>query len=145
MDKDRDMRQTPEEENREYYTDPESGLTCFEENGLTFVGEPKSGLFYPTLCFTEPQHALKKWGTMRRNYIRDHKPRLWGVLKIKMDLHSHCYEVEQEALEMHERLLTERMKPYRYLQTEDYMEYLRTLNNMTNQVDEIVSNELIYV
>lgn len=134
-----------EEEKREYYIDSDTGLKCFDENGLTYVEEPESGLFYPNLVLEDSGKKLSKWGMMRLNYIRDHKEKLWSMLIMTMELQSHCYDVEQEALEMHERLLNERMKPYRNLQTEDYAEYLRTLNNMTNQVDEIVAHELIYV
>lgn len=136
-----------EEEKRNYYTDPDTGLKCFDENGLTYVEEPESGLFYPNLILEDSGSGkrLSKWGMMRLNYIRDHKEKLWSMLIMTMELQSHCYDVEQEALEMHDRLLNERMKPYRNLQTEDYAEYLRTLNNMTNQVDEIVAHELIYV
>lgn len=82
---------------------------------------------------------------MRFDYIKEHKPVLWAELTTGLNVMQHCYEVEKAALEMHEQLLNERMKPYKNLQSEDYMEYLKILNNMTNQVDEIVASELIYV
>ena len=139
------MQAVSVEEERTYYTDPDSGLKCFDENGLTYMEEPISGIFYPNLIMEESSRNLSKWGMMRLNHIKDYKMRLWSELTMTMELQNHCFDVEQEALELHERLLNERMKPYRYLQTENYAEYLQTLNNMINQVDEIVGNELIYV
>lgn len=133
------------EEDRNYYIDPESGLKCFDENGLSYVEEPESGIFYPNIVMEESEQNLSKWGMMRLNYIKDHKVVLWSELTMTMELHQHCLAVQEEALEMHQQLLEDRMKPYRYLQTEDYFDYLQTLNNMINQVDEIVANELIYV
>lgn len=142
----KEMMQTVKtEENREYYTDPDSGLRCFDENGLTYVEEPESGIFYPNIIMEESEQSLSKWGMMRLNYIKDHKTVLWSELTLTMELHQHCLNVEEQALEMHQQLLEERMKPYRHLQTEDYFNYLQTLNNMINQVDEVVANELIYV
>lgn len=133
------------EEDRNYYIDSESGLKCFNENELTYVEEPESGIFYPNIVMAESEQSLSKWGMMRLNYIKDHKVVLWSELTMTMELHQHCLDVQEEALEMHQQLLEERMKPYRHLQTEDYFDYLQTLNNMINQVDEIVASELIYV
>lgn len=134
-------------EKREYYIDEKSGLKCFDEGGLTYVEEPQSGLFYPGIVAadSDPMPSLGKWGSLRMNYVKDHKPALWTELVVGLEVNQHCYDVEQEALELHEQLLNERMKPYRHLQAENYAEYLKTLNNITNQVDEIVSSQLIYV
>ena len=143
---DKNIKQNiPKEENRNYYIDSESGLRCFDENGLTYVEEPESGIFYPNIVMEESEQHLSKWGMMRFNYIKNHKIVLWSELTMTMELYPHCLAVQEEALEMHQQLLEDRMKPYRHLQTEDYIDYLQTLNNMINQVDEIVANELIYV
>lgn len=144
MDKEM-MKTVLTEKNRKYYIDPDSGLRCFDENGLTYVEEPESGIFYPNIVMEESEQSLSKWGTMRLNYIKDHKVVLWSELTMTMELHKHCLAVQEEALELHQQLLEDRMKPFHHLQTEDYSDYLQTLNNMINQVDEIVANELIYV
>lgn len=34
---------------REYYIDENSGLKCYDESGLTYIEEPKSGIFYPNI------------------------------------------------------------------------------------------------
>jgi len=135
----------PEEDRRAYYVDERSGLKCFDEDGLTYIEEPESGLFYPNIISEESTLGLSKWGMLRMNYIKEHKPILWTELVLNSEVIRHCYEVEQEALELQQQMLNERMKPYRHLQSENYMEYLQTLNNMTSQVDETVANELVYV
>jgi hypothetical protein len=140
-----ELENVPVEMNRNYYIDSESGLKCFDENGLTYVEEPESGIFYPNIVMEESEQSLSKWGMMRLNYIKDHKTVLWSELTLTMKLYQHCLDVQEEALEMHQQLLEKRIEHYRHLQSEDYFTYLQTLNNMVNQVDEIVASELIYV
>lgn len=68
-----------------------------------------------------------------------------GNKKCNIRNHYHFETFKKKILRMHKKLLTQGVNPYKHLQTDNYVEYLQPLNNITNQVNEVVAAGLIYV
>ena len=97
--------------------------SIFEELGGTYtLGE--DGMYYPNLELpVEEEPHYGKYGRMRMNYIKEHRPGLYTELLFDGKLVSHLNE-ELKAL--------------------DQMIWVGACNNIRNAAEEIVLNELIY-
>jgi len=87
------------------------------------------------------------WGQRRARYLREYKKVLYFNMLTNGALKEHLEEIDISAGEMFERLvqqiklsegITERLKA-------DFpLEWVRCMNNVRNQAEEIVCKELIY-
>ena len=87
------------------------------------------------------------WGMLRHSYLRKYHHGLYTGMLMKGTLNSHLEEIDWQAQEMEQRLIsqlaqqegvTERLK------AEHQMEWVARMNSIRNRADEIVLNELIY-
>ena len=65
------------------------------ENKLTYT---KVGDYYIPNLTIKPSPPIGKYGRMRRDYLRDHRPALYNRLVLREQLQEHCAEVN-EAIE----------------------------------------------
>jgi len=116
------------------------------ENGIDYV--LVGDYYYPDLKLPndeEPHYG--KYGSMRLNYIKEHKKGLYGLLRMKGKLISHLNEIDNSANEQMEILVQQMMKHQgitENLKSEDWLGWVRAVNNIRNAAEEIVYNELIY-
>ena len=88
------------------------------------------------------------YGQMHYRYLRENKPSVLGVMRMKGTLRSYLEEVNANAEEMLARLETEMAKNEgvtEALKRRDQMAWVGAMNNVRSRAMEIVQREVIYV
>lgn len=109
----------------------------------------KCGDYYiPNLVANkEPDVHLSKYGLLHKSYLKEQRSGVYTGLLLNGELLTHCYQVQERALDMMEKLtnqmahtegVTEKLKSY------DQMGWVRQMNNIRNRAEEIVLREVIY-
>ena len=110
-------------------------LTYHEENGYLIpnVATPES-----------PQIGV--WGTRRKEYLRQHRRPIYTALQLAGKLNAHLEEVDRQAREMRELLITQMAEQEgvtEELKARDQMAWIGSLNNIRQRAEEIVYREMI--
>ena len=109
----------------------------------------KSGDYYlPNLVLEDTEEQpIGKYGRMRKRYLKEHRPVLYSNLLLSGKLFQHLAEID-EACEVRMELLTRQMAKREgvteALKADDQMEWVRRMNSIRNQTEEIVLHELVY-
>ena len=88
-----------------------------------------------------------KYGDLRRDYLREHRPGLWMVLVNSGKLGDHLKGVERMAEQRMDTLLPQFMKAAgvtEELKARDQITWLGLMNNCKARVEENIFSELIY-
>lgn len=116
------------------------------ENGIDYIliGD----YYYPDLELPKDEEPhYSKYGSMRLDYIKEHKKGLYSSLRMEGRLIRHLNETNDTANEQMEILvrqmiqcqgITEDMK------SENWLGWLGAVNNIHSAAEEIICNELIY-
>ena len=117
------------------------------KNSLTYT--TTGDYQYPNLTLQNPQsQPLGKYGRMRREYLKEHRPILYSDLILTEQLFPHLSEINQAAQHRFDTMLP-RMMAQRgiteELKARDQMRWVQEMNAIRQTVDEIIRNELIYV
>jgi len=90
---------------------------------------------------------LGRWGSMRLEYLKNHRTTLYMELKQSGELYTHCHETEQCAIERKEFM----MKQFKAknpisedLKNTDPLAWVGHMNALKHQVEEIIKADLIY-
>ena len=102
----------------------------------------------PNLTLENPQmQELGRYGRMRREYLKNHRPILYNRLILSEKLFSHLTEIEETANRRMEQMvdeltrangLTEQMKE------SNPMLWVQTMNNLRAQTEEMILSEMVY-
>lgn len=117
------------------------------ENNLTYT---KSGDYLiPDLTLGETPEAkpLGKYGRMRREYLKEHRPVLWNTLLLSGKLFPHLREIDETANRRLEQMMPELMKSAgvtEELKARDQMKWVGLMNSLKAQAEEIILSELVY-
>ena len=102
----------------------------------------------PDLSLSEQtQTPLGKYGRMRKNYLKEHRPVLWNRLLLSESLYPHLREIDETANRRLEQMMPELMKKNgvtESLKASDPMKWTGLMNNLKPQAEETILNELIY-
>ena len=90
---------------------------------------------------------IGKYGQMRKQYLKEHRPILWNRLILKEQLFPHLQEIDETA---HQRL--DEMLPQMAAQAgvnedlkkKDPMAWAGMMNSLKAQAEEIILNELVF-
>ena len=109
----------------------------------------KSGDYYlPDLRLQTPDLSpLGKYGRMRKQYLKEHRPILFSNLLLSEELYPHLVEINQSCVERMElliRQMADREGVTEALKAADQFEWVRRMNNIRSRAEEIVLNELVY-
>ena len=115
-------------------------------NELTYT---RSGDYLiPDLSLTEqPQAPLGKYGRMRKNYLKEHRPVLWNSLLLSETLYLHLREIDETANQRLEQMMPELMQAAgvtEELKANDPMKWVGLMNSLKAQAEEIILSELVY-
>ncbi len=95
----------------------------------------------------EANIALGKWGMLHKDYLLKHKKVLFTTLLTQGKLYQHCAEVEKQAQDMFETLVTQ-MKEVEgvteQLKEKNQLEWVCRMQNIEARTREFVTTELIY-
>ena len=118
----------------------------FEQNGGTYmqVGD----VLLPDLSVgEEEQRPIRKYGRMRKHYLKEQHPVLYSELLLSGKLNSHLLEID-EACEARMELLALKMAKLEdvteALKASDQMEWVRRMNSIRTRAEESVLNDLVY-
>ena len=116
------------------------------KNELTYT---KMGEYeFPNLTLQNPQQqTLGKYGRMRREYLKNHRPILYNRLILSEKLHSHLTEIEETANRRLEQMMEELVTANNVteqMKSENPMLWVQMMNSLKSQAEEAILSELIY-
>ena len=114
---------------------------------MTSLNYTKAGDYQiPNLTLSEtPQ--IGKYGRMRRNYLKEHRPILYNRLILSEKLYPHLVEIDQTANRRMAQVMDELTKSNgltEALKAADPMRWTGLMNNLKSQAEETILTELIY-
>ena len=94
-----------------------------------------------------PDRSLGKYGLMRLQYLKEHRPIIWAKLVMDGELYSHLLEIEEAANNLLDSMMpgmTKEAGATEELKARDPMRWVGLMNCCKAQVEEIIFAELIY-
>ena len=117
-----------------------------EKNGLNYT---LHGDYYlPDLEINEKEPTYGKYGIMRKQFLKEHRSARYQYLVLTGKLTEHLNQVDKEAREKVEMLveqMVERWGVTEELKTQNQMEWVRRMNNIKANAEEIALKEIIYL
>ena len=103
--------------------------------------------FIPDLELPEEPRPIGKWGRMRREYLKEHKPIQYNCLLLSGELWTYLADLNEQVQDRLEQMI-DQMKMAEgvteELKAADPMAWVGAMNNIRNRADEIILQELIY-
>ncbi len=103
----------------------------------------------PDLGLTdEEQRPLGKYGRMRLNYLKEHRPGLFSSLLLSGKLMAHLHEIDEicnARLELFIPQMQAAEGITEALKATNQLEWVRRMNDIRHQVEETLLDELVYV
>ena len=114
------------------------------ENNLTYTRNGDH--LIPDLKLEETK-PLGRYGRMRRDYLKEHRPVLFNAMMVNGKLYPHLNEIEQTMNRRLEQMMPELMETAgvtEELKARDPMTWVGLMNTCKAQAEEILLTELIY-
>ena len=103
--------------------------------------------FIPDLELPQESRPIGRWGRMRREYLREHKPIQYNCLLLSGKLWTYLADLNEQAQDRLEQMI-DQMKAAEGvtedLKDADPMAWVGAMNNIRNRAEEIILQELIY-
>ena len=117
-----------------------------EKNGLSYT---LCGDYYlPDLVLNEEEPPYGKYGMLRKQFLKEHRPIQYQNLLLSGKLTAHLNQIDQEVTEQVEVLMkqmAEKQGVNENLKRQDQMKWVRLMNNVKASAEEIVMREIVYV
>ena len=117
-----------------------------EKNGMSYT---LHGDYYlPDLVLREEEPTYGKYGMLRKQFLKEHRPIQYQNLLLSGKLTAHLNQIDQEVTEQVEVLMkqmAEKQGVNENLKRQDQMKWVRLMNNVKAGAEEIVMREIIYV
>ena len=95
----------------------------------------------------EPEGELRKFGLMRKHYLKEHRGGIYQGMVLSGTLKEHLLSVQEQA-EMRFDVLVEQMAEREgvteQLKAQDQMIWIRKMNGIRARAEETVREEIIY-
>lgn len=116
-----------------------------ESNGLSYT---LHGDYYlPDLAVNEEEPTYGKYGMLRKQFLKEHRPARYQYLLMTGELMAHLNRVDQEVREQVETLVEqmgERQGVTENLKIQDQMKWIGLMNNIKACAEEIVLKDMVY-
>ena len=117
-----------------------------EKNELNYT---LHGDYYlPDLEINEEEPTYRKYGIMRKQFLKEHRSARYQYLVLTGKLTEHLNQVDKEVREKVEILMEQMAEQWgvtEELKLQDQMEGVRRLNNNQATAEEIALKEIIYL
>nr|WP_300652794.1 TnpV protein [uncultured Anaerobutyricum sp.] len=114
-------------------------------NGLNYTLQ--GDYYFPELIIKEEETTYGKYGILRKNYLKEHKSGYYQYLILTGKLTEHLNQIDKEAVEQVEILVKQMAERYgvtEEMREENWMEWVRRMNEIKNVVEERTLLEMIY-
>jgi len=116
-----------------------------EKNGLSYT---LCGNYYlPDLVLNEEKPTYGKYGMLRKQFLKEHRPARYQYLLLCGKLTEHLNQIDQETREKVEMLTEQMLKKQGVndnLKRQDQMMWVRLMNNIKFSAEEIVLKNMVY-
>ena len=117
-----------------------------EKNGLNYT---LHGDYYlPDLEINEEEPTYRKYGIMRKQFLKEHRSARYQYLVLTGNLTEHLNQVDKEVREKVEILMEQMAEQWgvtEELKMQDQMEWVRRLNNIQATAEEIAYKNIIFM
>ena len=117
-----------------------------EKNELNYT---LHGDYYlPDLEINEEEPTYRKYGIMRKQFLKEHRSARYQYLVLTGKLTEHLNQVDKEVREKVEILMEQMAEQWgvtEELKMQDQMEWVRRMNNIQATAEEIALKEIIYI
>ena len=117
-----------------------------EKNGLNYT---LHGDYYlPDLEINEEEPTYRKYGIMRKQFLKEHRSARYQYLVLTGKLTEHLNQVDKEVREKVEILMEQMAEQWgvtEELKMQDQMEWVRRLNNIQATAEEIAYKNIIFM
>ena len=117
-----------------------------EKNELNYT---LHGDYYlPDLEINEEEPTYRKYGIMRKQFLKEHRSARYQYLVLTGKLTEHLNQVDKEVREKVEILMEQMAEQWgvtEELMMQDQMEWVRRMNNIQATAEEIALKEIIYL
>ena len=117
-----------------------------EKNRLSYT---LHGDYYlPDLEINGEEPIYGKYGIMRKQFLKEHRSARYQYLVLIGKLTEHLNQVDKEAREKVEMLVEQMAEQWgvtKELKMQDQMEWVRRMNNIKANAEEIALKEIIYL
>lgn len=100
----------------------------------------------PELEMEQPR-SLGKYGLLRLEYLKEHRPILYNRMLLEGTLSQHLTEIDRAAAQRLELLMPQFQNPMGInegLKASDPMKWVGLMNNAKAKAEEVILSELIY-
>ena len=101
----------------------------------------------PNLTLETVPYANGKWSRLRKKHLETHRKGLYSCLLLSGKLPAHLDDVQRSAEQRLETIIAQMVKDASIneaLKADDQMEWVRSMNSIRAQAEEIILRELIY-
>ena len=117
-----------------------------ESNGLSY--RLHGDYYLPDLAVNEEEPTYGKYGMLRKQFLKMHRPARYQYLLMTGKLTGHLNQVDQDVREKVETLvkqIAEKHGVTEELKMQDQMKWVGLMNNIKVCAEEIVLKEIIYM
>ena len=104
--------------------------------------------YLPDLEINEEEPTYRKYGIMRKQFLKEHRSARYQYLVLTGKLTEHLNQVDKEVREKVEILMEQMAEQWgvtEELKMQDQMEWVRRMNNIQATAEEIALKEIIYL
>ena len=117
-----------------------------ESNGLDYT---LHGDYYlPDLAVNEEESTYGKYGMLRKQFLKEHRPARYQYLVMTGELTGHLNQVDQDArgqVEILVKQMAEKQRVTEQLKMQDQMKWVGLMNNINICAEEIVLQGIVYM
>ena len=117
-----------------------------ENNGLWYGLQ--GDYYIPWLKLTdEEQKEIGVWGMRHLDYLKQHRKATYNRLQTEGKLNSYLYEINAQAEEMFETLITKFKQSEgitEQLKASNQLEWVSRMNNISQRAAEVINSDIIY-
>ena len=118
--------------------------SLYEQLGGTY--HEVNGYLIPDLTVPEKVYRIGKYGLLRCNYLKTHRPGLYTAMLVNGTLLQHLEEVDKETTELIQRIVNQMVKAdglTDQLNVENQLKWVGLMNNYLHSAEEIVLKDLV--
>ena len=118
--------------------------SVFEALGGSYISV--GDYLFPNLIIADGT-PLGKWGLLRKQYLREHRPALYSSMLLTGKLDQHLAEIDQACQEQMDLIVAQLQASEgitESLKASNQMEWVRRANGARYRAEEIVLHKLVY-